>query len=121
MQDDGDPYLPPKGISGRPVQGVFVRFAFRWRIVPACLSVLGGGLAVLWMSVGAYAYLTVGSPDNGPLFMAFWVLTGLLFGSINFLAAWCWLKRHYFGGLIANLCSTMPLVVLVVYMEIFGP
>jgi len=121
MKDDGDPYLPPTGISARQVRKAFVRFSFRWRIVPVCFSIILGLLAVLWVSAGAYAYLAAGSQSKQTLFLSAWVLTGLLFSSINFLAAWCWMKRHFFGGLIANLCSPLPLGVLIVYMEILDP
>jgi len=50
-----------------------------------------------------------------------WIFTGLFLGLINFLAAWCWMKGHFFGGFIANLCSPIPLALFVTYMELFDP
>ncbi|HIA62377.1 MAG TPA: hypothetical protein EYM79_12825 [Planctomycetes bacterium] len=121
MDEDVDPYVPPKRNEGKKVPSEFVRFALRLRIVPVCLSIIVGLLAVLWTLGGAYAYLTSGPPIDWELFLPFWIFTGLFLGLINFLAAWCWMKGHFFGGFIANLCSPLPLGVFVIYMEMFEP
>jgi len=121
MDQDADPYLSPRPTERKTVRGGFVRFKFRLRIVPVCLSMIVGMLAVLWTLGGAYAFLTSGPPVDWELFFPFWILTGLFLGVINFLAAWCWMKGHFFGGFIANLCSPLPLAVFVIYMEMFYP
>jgi len=121
MDEDVDPYVPPQRTETKDVRGEFVRFALRVRIVPVCLSIIVGLLAVLWTLGGAYAFLTNGPPIEWELFLPFWIFTGLFLALINFLAAWCWMKGHFFGGFIANLCSPLPLAVFVVYMEMFDP
>ena len=119
MDEDVDPYVPPQRTETKGVGGTFVRFGFRLRIVPACLSIILGLLALLWTLGGAYAYLVQGPPIDWELFFPCWIFTGLFLALTNFLAVWCWMKGHCFGGFIANLCSPMPLGVFVIYMELF--
>jgi hypothetical protein len=121
MDEDVNPYVPPKRNEGTEVRSEFVRFALRLRIVPVCLSIIVGLIAVLWTVGAAYAFLVNGPPIDWELFLPFWIFTGLFLGLINFLAAWCWMKGHFFGGFIANLCSPLPLAVFVIYMEMFDP
>jgi hypothetical protein len=121
MHEDVDPYVPPKRNERKEGRDEFIRFALRLRIVPACLGIIVGLLAVLWTLGGVYAYLADGPPIDRELFLPVWIFAGLFLGLINFLATWCWMKGHFFGGFIANLCSPMPLAVFVTYMELFDP
>ncbi|MCS5632229.1 MAG: hypothetical protein NZ744_15435 [Pirellulaceae bacterium] len=120
MDEDIDPYAPPQRTETKDA-GEFGRFAFRLRIVPVCLSVIVGLLAVVWTLAGAYAYLAEGPAIDWKLFFPCWIFTGLFLGLTNLLAAWCWMKGHFFGGFIANLCSPMPLALFVIYIEMFDP
>ena len=119
MDKDADPYLPPRRTERKTVRGGFVRFKFRLRIVPGCLSMVVGVLAVLWTLGGAYLHLVQGPPIDSELFFPCWIFTGLFLALTNFLAVWCWMKGHFFGGFISNLCSPMPFAVFGIYMEMF--
>jgi len=121
MIEDVDPYVPPQRTEIETVGDEFSRLKLRLRIIPACLSVVVGLLAVAWTLAGAYAYRAEGPAIDWKLFFPGWIFTGLFLGLTNFLAAWCWMKGQFFGGFIANLCSPMPLAVFVIYMEMFEP
>ena len=121
MIEDVDPYVPPQRTEIETVGDEFSRLKLRLRIIPACLSIIVGLLAVLWTLGGATVFLVNSPPIDWELFLPFWIFTGTFLGVINFLSAWCWMKGYLFGGFIANLCSPMPLAVFVIYMEMFEP
>ena len=119
MNDDTDPYLPPQRIEVKAVRGSFVRFEFRLRTIPVCLSLVVALLAILWVFAGIYGMLAFDSPADVEVVVPLWVFTGSFLGIVNVLAAWCWMKGYFAGGLIANLCSPMPIGVFGIYMEMF--